>query len=112
MVADAEEDRVARTRGGEKPPLWRPLVGGLLAVAALPLLVALPEVGLPIVLVALRLLASRFTWAARADAGLRRAAARMRTRLAALPRPLKTAAVAGMVAAFAAALWWTVSAAS
>ncbi|MFF9363847.1 hypothetical protein [Streptomyces griseoluteus] len=111
MIPDAEQGRAA-TPERAKPPLSRPLAGGVLAVVALPLLVALPEVGLPIVLVALRLLASRFAWAARADAGLRRATARMRTRLAALPRPLKTAAVAGMLAAFAAALWWTVSGAS
>ncbi|MFJ5520927.1 hypothetical protein ACIQB4_28270 [Streptomyces griseoluteus] len=74
---------------------------------ALPLLVVLPEVGLPIVFVALRLLASRFAWAALADAGLRRATARIRMRLATLPRPLKTATVVGMLAVAAAALWWT-----
>ncbi|MEU5251877.1 hypothetical protein [Streptomyces longwoodensis] len=111
MAVDLERDGAARSRTGERPPLWRPLAGGALAFAALPLLVVLPEVGLPVVFVALRLLASRFAWAARVDAALRRATARVRKRFAAMPRPLRTAVVAGATAAFAAVLWGTVSAA-
>ena len=44
------------------------LGGFLLLVAAIPLIVLLPEAGVPAILVALRLLGSEFDWAARAYA--------------------------------------------
>jgi hypothetical protein len=97
---------------GEPIAVWRPLAGGLLAVAVLPLLIVLPEAGLPLAYVALRLLATRFPWASRADARLRRTAARARSRFRALPWPWRTAIVTAVAAALTAALWWTLSTAS
>ncbi len=44
------------------------LVGGLLFVAAIPLIVLLPELGIPALLVSFRLLAVEAEWAARAYA--------------------------------------------
>lgn len=104
------KDRPSRLHAREPLPVWRPLSGGLLAVATLPLLVVLPEAGLPIAFVALRLLATRFAWAVRADATLRRAAAWIRARFTVLPWPWKTAVIASLAGAFTAMLWWTVNA--
>ena len=58
-----EQRRIGRAR----PPALRFLlaaVGLLAAIAAAPLVVVLPEIGVPLLLVALRLLAVEFDWAA------------------------------------------------
>lgn len=47
--------------------LWKPLFGALLMLVALPALVLLPEAGLPLAFLALRLLATRYAWAMSAD---------------------------------------------
>ncbi|OSC38920.1 hypothetical protein [Mycobacterium decipiens] len=60
-----------RERGRARPILIRgtlAVVGGGLLVASIPLIVVLPEAGIPAVLVALRLLAIEAEWAARAFA--------------------------------------------
>ncbi|ORX03541.1 hypothetical protein AWC27_27775 [Mycobacterium szulgai] len=60
-----------RERGRARPmPLRAVLavVGGVLLVASVPLIVLLPEAGIPAVLVAFRLLAVELHWAARAYA--------------------------------------------
>nr|WP_245604931.1 hypothetical protein [Mycobacterium genavense] len=57
-----------RTRGRAKPlPIRAGLavLGGMLLVASIPLIVLLPEVGIPAPLVAFRLLAVEALWAAR-----------------------------------------------
>jgi len=51
--------------------MWKPLVGALLMLGAVPTIVFLPEAGLPLAFLALRLLASRYAWAASADRRLR-----------------------------------------
>lgn len=64
------QDVLARRRSDR--PMWRraaQVLGGLvLLVASLPLLVVLPEAGVPLGLLALRVLALEFDWAARAYA--------------------------------------------
>lgn len=62
-----EQRRIGRAR----PPALRILVaafGLAAAVAAVPLVVVVPELGVPLLLVALRLLAVEFDWAARSYA--------------------------------------------
>jgi hypothetical protein len=70
---DAARSRVLayRERGRSKPPAIRAtlaVVGGALLVACVPLIVVLPEAGIPALLVAFRLLAVEADWAARAYA--------------------------------------------
>jgi hypothetical protein len=48
----------------------RILGGALLGIASLPLVLLLPEIGVPLLLVALRLLADEYAWAARAYASV------------------------------------------
>ncbi|CAM3107274.1 hypothetical protein BST27_18705 [Mycobacterium intermedium] len=60
-----------RQRGRSRPVPVRALVvvlGGALLAASIPLIVLLPEIGVPMVLVAFRLLAVEADWAARAYA--------------------------------------------
>lgn len=60
-----------RTRGRARPIPVRAglaVLGGVLLVVAIPLIVLLPEVGIPALLVAFRLLAVEASWAARAYA--------------------------------------------
>lgn len=72
----AREDALARVlehreRGRRRPPALRAVLavlGTLLLVACVPLVVLLPEIGVPALLVALRLLAVEADWAARAYA--------------------------------------------
>ena len=62
-----EQRRVGRAR----PPALRVLkaaIGLVAALVAVPLVVVLPELGVPLLLVALRLLAVEFDWAARSYA--------------------------------------------
>jgi hypothetical protein len=112
MTGDVARDRRPRSNVAEPMAVWRPLAGGLLAVTALPLLIILPEAGLPIAFVALRLLAARFAWASRVDAGLRRTVAGIRSRFGALPWPWKTTIITGAAAALTASLWWALAAAT
>jgi hypothetical protein len=73
-VRDAALSRVFayRERGQARPmPVRAALAvfGGVLLVASIPMIVLLPEVGIPALLIALRLLAVEADWAARAYAG-------------------------------------------
>ncbi|MFE6159266.1 hypothetical protein ACFQ7F_10180 [Streptomyces sp. NPDC056486] len=61
----------------------------LLALVCLPLFLVLPEVGVPLMLVALRLMASRFRWAARASDGLERKRNELHKWFAHKPRPIR-----------------------
>lgn len=70
---NAAFERVMKRReaGRAGPPALRfvmAAVGLIDAVAAVPLVVVLPELGVPLLLVALRLLAVEFDWAARSYA--------------------------------------------
>lgn len=77
-------------------------VGWLASAGAVLLLVPLPELGLPLLLVGLRLLALEHAWAARGYAPVSRAWARI--------RPLGTVAKLGVtgvaLGVVAALVWW------
>jgi len=76
--------------------------GGLAGVVGALLLVPLPELGFPLLLVGLRLLALEYEWAARLYAPV----ARLWERLKALPRAAKLALTAGTVAVVVALVLW------
>lgn len=83
------------------------LAGGLLALVALPVLVLLPEFGIPLLLAALRLLAFQFAWAARANAWIDERWRRFRRWFAGAPAPLRIAIVIGLLAIAVAVAWFT-----
>ena len=66
------------------------------------LVLPLPEIGLPLLVVGLRLLALRYDWAARAYLPV----ARLWARLKALPAPAKLALGVAAVAIVAGIVWW------
>lgn len=75
------------------------LSGGVLALAGLVLLLPLPEVGVPLLLVGLRLLGRRYAWARRANAWVDHRARQVRDGFHRLPRLLRVLVLAGLVAA-------------
>lgn len=85
--------------------IWRPLLGALVGVLALPLLILLPEIGLPLAYLSLRLLATRYPWAGRADQRLRRAAARVHAWFTGLAWPARVAVVLVLVLVLGVLLW-------
>ena len=97
----------ARARHRERSPVERlatVAAGWLVAGIGLLAVVPLPEVGLPLLLLGLRLLALRYDWAARAYLPV----ARLWERLKALPGWAKiTAALVG-AALVAGLIWWLV----
>ncbi|WP_433304104.1 hypothetical protein ACQP2F_13940 [Actinoplanes sp. CA-030573] len=95
------------TKAARPRPRWRPLAGLVLGVLAAPLLIVLPEAGLPLAYVALRLLASRFAWASRADDALRRLSGKVHAWFVALPRAGKLLLSATALLAAGAAVWRT-----
>ena len=95
----------ARARHRQRSRVARiPIVigGGFLALAGAVLLVPLPELGLPLLLVGLRLLALEYEWAARAYVPV----ARLWDRLKALPMRWKVAIAAVAIIAVGAIVWW------
>jgi hypothetical protein len=78
------------------------LGGGLAAFAGIALVVPLPELGLPLLLVGLRLLALEYEWAARAYVPI----ARLWDRLKALPMRWKIAIAVIAVCVVSAVVWW------
>ena len=73
------------------------LAGCLISVVGAVLLVLLPELGLPILLVGLRLLAYKFYWAARAYAWVAALAERFRGWYRSLPLSTRRSVVAAIV---------------
>ena len=84
------------------------LAGALLSIFAAILSVVLPEVGLPLLLVGLRLLAFEFDWAARYYARVYRLAGKLRKKAGDLSPHTKSALLAiGALAVTALAIWLT-----
>ncbi len=84
------------------------LAGSLLSVFAAALSLVLPEFGLPLLLVGLRLLAFEFDWAARAYAYVYRLAGKVRRKARNLsPRTKSVLLVVAVLAAAALATWLT-----
>ena len=78
------------------------LGGGLAGLIGIVLVVPLPELGLPLLLVGLRVLALEYEWAARAYVPV----ARLWDRLKALSARWKIAIGAACILGIAAIVWW------
>lgn len=74
------------------------VAGGILSIAGMALLLPLPEIGLPLLLVGLRLLGRRFSWARRANARVDRLARRAADRYHRLPPALRLLALVTLAA--------------
>jgi hypothetical protein len=98
-LEDARDWHRARSPGHRLAVLAGGWVAGLLGVL---LVVPLPELGLPLLVVGLRLLALRYDWAARAYLPV----ARLWARLKALPAFAKLALGVAAVAIVAGIVWW------
>ncbi|HEU0245779.1 MAG TPA: hypothetical protein VFR38_01695 [Gaiellaceae bacterium] len=95
----------ARERHRERSILARTLAvagGGLAGLMGAVLVLPVPELGLPLLLVGLRLLALEYEWATRAYLPV----ARLRDRVKALSLAWKIAVAAIVVLAIAGLLWW------
>ena len=79
--------------------------GGVLLVASIPMIVLLPEVGIPALLIALRLLAVEADWAARAYAWTDWRFAQMRDWFHRQSRLVRWAIVVGLLLVAAAIVW-------
>lgn len=89
----------ARARHGDRSPAARfaQVAGGLvMLLLALPLAIVVPELGVPLLLLALRLLADEFDWAARAYATVAWRWERFRGWFAARSWPQKALVVAAL----------------
>ena len=97
----------ARERHRERSILARTLAvvgGGLAGLTGAVVVLPVPELGLPLLLVGLRLLALEYAWAARAYIPV----ARLWDRVKALSLVWKIAIAAVVVLAIAGLLWWLV----
>ena len=79
--------------------------GALAALAAIPLIVVLPELGVPLLLIALRLLAVEFDWAAQAYAWVIWRWSQARHWFANASKPARAATVILLVAIAVALIW-------
>ena len=97
-----------RARGRAQPAPLRALlaaVGLLLLVVSVPLAIVLPEIGVPALLVALRLLAVEFDWAARAYATVTWRWGQLRESYRSRSPAARAAAVLAALAALALVVW-------
>jgi hypothetical protein len=84
------------------------LVGFVLLIASVPLIIALPEVGIPALLIALRLLAVEADWAARAYAWTDWRFAQMQNWFHRQSRLVRVAVIVALLAVAALLVWWIV----
>ncbi len=99
-----QQRRVGRAR----PPVLRILmaaVGLVAAIVAVPVVVVLPELGVPLLLLALRLLAVEFDWAARSYAWVIWRWGQAKARYAGASAPVRALAVLVLLALAAGLLW-------
>ena len=107
MTAESVPARLqaARERQRQRSRAARVLTvlgGGLVGLLGAVLLLPLPELGLPLLLVGLRVLALEYEWAERAYVPV----ARLWERLKALSTPWKVAIAACAILAVGAIVWW------
>lgn len=107
---DAALSRVLayRERGRTRPMPLRAaaaVFGGALLIASIPLIVLLPELGIPALLVALRLLAVEAVWAARAYAWTDWRFTQLRNWFHRRSRLSRAAILTGLLLAAAALVW-------
>ena len=98
VLARLEAERAAH--GRRSLPLRAATVAGgaLLGLVSLPLAIVLPEIGVPLLLVALRLLAYEFAWAARAYASVAWTWTRVKTWFAGRPAIIQTLVLLALAA--------------
>ena len=97
-----------RERGRRRSPAVRVVLAGLgtlLVLASVPLVVVLPELGIPALLVGLRLLAVEADWAARAYAWVDWRFTQARDWLDRQSRAVRALVVVGLLAAAIALVW-------
>lgn len=97
-----------RERARDRPKPLRfasALLGALLLVASVPLVIVLPEVGVPALLVGLRLLAVEADWAARAYAWIDWRFHQVRAWFHRQPGPTRAAVIAGLLLVAVALVW-------
>lgn len=100
VLAEVQELRLVR-----RPPLVRAAAvagGGLAALSGAAMMIVLPELGVPLLLIGLRLLALQFDWAARTYARVRTGFLRVLAWLDAKPRWLRWLITGGLIAVAAA----------
>lgn len=98
-----------RERGRARRPLVRVILGGigaLLLIASIPLIVVFPEAGIPVLLIALRLLAVEVDWAARAYVWTDWRFCQARDWLYRQPRAVHWAMGIGFLVLGAVIVWW------
>jgi hypothetical protein len=103
--------RAYRERGRARSPLVRAIlagIGAVLFVGSIPLVVLLPELGVPILLIALRLLAVEVEWAARAYVWTDWRFCQVRDWLHRQPRAVHAALVIGFLVVAAVIVWWVI----
>jgi hypothetical protein len=101
-----------RERGRARPMPVRAVLavlGGALLVASIPLIILLPEAGIPALLVAFRLLAVEADWAARAYAWTDWRFAQLHGWFRSQSRAARTAIVAGLLLVAVALVWLIVA---
>ncbi|MDN5858879.1 MAG: hypothetical protein L0H84_09670 [Pseudonocardia sp.] len=94
-------------REGWRRPMWQPLAGAVLALGAAPAMIVVPELAAPVVFLALRLLATRYTWADRADRRLQELFARGRRWWRARSLSARQIATTGVLVLLVTAGWGT-----
>ena len=85
VLARIESDRAEHARRSLPLRVVTALAGALLGLVSVPLAIVLPEIGVPLLLVGLRLLAYEFAWAVRAYASVAWTWMRVKTWFAAKP---------------------------
>ena len=111
VTRDAALARVLayRERGRARPAVIRWIlgaIGSVLLVGSMPLIVLLPELGVPALLVAFRLLAVEADWAAHAYAWADWRFAQARDWFHGQSRAARAAMVTGLLLVVAALVWW------
>jgi hypothetical protein len=97
-----------RERGRRRSPPARvalAALGAVLLLASVPAAVVLPELGVPALLVALRLLAVEADWAAKAYAWIDWRFSQSREWFRRQSRPIRAAVLAGLIVAAVALVW-------
>jgi uncharacterized protein (TIGR02611 family) len=84
------------------------LVGVVLLIASVPLIIVLPELGIPALLIALRLLAVEADWAARAYAWTDWRFTQMQNWFHRQSRAVRATIVIALLVVAAALVWWIV----
>jgi hypothetical protein len=98
VLARLEAERADHGRRALPARLATVVGGTLLGLVSLPVAIVLPEIGVPLLLVALRLLAYEFAWAAHAYASVAWTWTRVKTWFASKPAVVQTLVLLALAA--------------